>query len=665
MSRADAIAESGVRSLKRNLTVAVIGHVNHGKTALTRALTGIETDRLQEEIERGLSITLGFAWRDYGEGSIDFIDAPGHEDFIRAMVAGASGAQAALLVVSAVERFGRQTWEHLQIAGLLGIEAGIVAVTKADLLPAGAEAAVLSEIRARLAATALADAPIIFCSAASGRGVEQLHARLGELCRTCPGLRALPGAFLPIDRAFTLPGAGTIVTGTLLGGPLTAGAEAVLQPSERRVDLRALQVHGQTVVSAQPGGRVAVGLRGVSLSEVKAGDVLCASAGFPTGRQVDVQLALSANCPRPLKHLDEMRLMWGARRDVASVRLIGARTIAPGGSALAQLRFSAPVVAFAGQRGVLRRLSPAETVGGVLVLDPTAEPVRGKTASRVEALEAVIDGDLDRIADAVAARSAGLASMTVVARLARRSETEVRTALASRFQDLDADRIVRSEAVAHAREAYIAELTLAHGQAPARAAISVGAIRAALARVAPRDLIAHVEHALATAGDIRLDGNLVALAGHDPLRALSSDALERLRSIETALRDGGVQPPDLVQLAGADGADADLVRLLVESGRATELRNVSLRQTLVYHGDALATAFTTLNAAFPNGSMFATGEARAALATTRKFIVPLLERFDALGLTIREGDLRRVAQADPSLVLGSGPGTGDVGDPPR
>ncbi len=625
------------------LTVAVIGHVNHGKTALTRALTGMETDRLKEEIDRGMSIALGFAWRGYGTGGIDLIDAPGHEDFLRAMVAGTAGARAVLLVVSATEGFGRQTWEHLRIAELLGIGTGVVAVTKSDLLPVDGEAVMRAEIVARLAGTVLAAAPIVFCSATSGRGIDALHARLEALIQAIPVSAPLPGAFLPIDRAFTLAGAGTVVTGTLLGGPLAAGAEAVLLPSGLVVALRSVQVHGEAVGSAVPGGRVAVGLRGVSVGEVRTGDVLCAPGAFEASGQVDVLITVAPDAPRGVRHMDELRVLWGARRDVATARLIGGKVIAPGDSGLAQLRFPAPTIAYAGQRAVLRRLSPPETLGGAVVLDPAAPTLRGKAAARLDVLEAVLAGEVGRIAEALSERQAGVVSLAEVTRLARRPEAEVRTRLATAFESLDADRLARREAVDAARSAYLEALAEAHQLAPGRAAAAAGAIRTAVATVASRDLIGHVERALAATGTIRLDGALVALAGHDPFATLSAEASARLEAIEAALLAGGTSPPDVAGLEGPDGAQDDLLRLLIETGRAVALRNVSLRQTLVFHRDALVAAVEALRSAFPPPTAFATGEARAALGTSRKFIVPLLEHLDTLGATVREGDLRRIA----------------------
>lgn len=628
-----------------SLTLAVIGHVNHGKTALVHALTGMKTDRLKEEIERGLSITLGFAWRDYSSGGVDFIDTPGHEDFIRAMVAGATGARAVLLVVSATEGFGRQTGEHLRIAALLGISAGVVALTKADLIPPEGEDAVRADVAVALRDTFMVGAPVVLCSSVTGKGLAELHEHLRALAGRRSSAEHPSGVFLPIDRAFTVNGTGAVVTGTLQGGPLKSGSEAVLEPSGRRVGLRRIQVHGAAVGGAEPGGRVAVSLRGVSTDQIRAGDVLCAPGAFASTLQVDALVTVAADGSRPIKHMDELRVMWGARSDVATARLIGAASIAPGAQGLARLQFSTPVIAFAGQRAVLRRLSPAETIGGALVLDPAAAPYRGRPAGRLAVLEAALAGDPERIAACLARQDGGIVSVAEVARLSRRGGVDVRRRLDMAFKDLDGVRLVMKAAVAEAEKAYLDDLAADHRRAPARASVSAGSLRGGLARRASRDLIAHVERALVAAGKIRLDGSRVALAGHDPFASLSVEAVDRIGRIETALRDGGLTPPDTALSPGAEAEDQDLRRILIDSGRVVALRNVALRQTLVFHADALREAFEMLRAAFPPGSEFTTGEARAALGATRKFIVPVLEHFDAEGLTARDGNVRRVIGA--------------------
>ncbi|HEY2357197.1 MAG TPA: SelB C-terminal domain-containing protein [Phenylobacterium sp.] len=631
----------GSEATRSPLSIAVIGHVNHGKTALVRALTGIETDRLAEEKARGLSITLGYAWRDYPGGTVDFLDAPGHEDFIRAMVMGATGARAALLVVSATEGFGRQTHEHLRIAELLGLRAGIVAVSKADLLPDGAEVEVRARIAVELKGTFLAGEPVVFCSARTGAGLPALHEAAEALLDRCPRGDPAPGAILPLDRVFTVAGPGTVVTGTLQGGPLRAGAPAVLMPSGRSVTLRQLQAHGETIAAAAPGGRVAAALRGVSVDDVQPGEVLCAADALAASLLVDVELALSHESARPLKSGDEVRVMWGARQDLAKVRLLGDGPLAPGGSGMAQLRFATPVAVFAGQHAILRRPSPPETIGGAVVLDPEAPKLRGSRDARRDLLAAAADGDVARIADRLAARDGGALSAREAARLARRPLEEVRASLRG-FEQLGPDLVAAPGAITAAREAYLARLAETHIGAPNRVWAQLGAVRGSFARTTSRDLLDRVERRLAAEGEIHINGGQVRLASHDPLAVLPPAALARLRDLEGHVREGGVTPPDVGALAPPGSEDAPLIELLIDLGALVALRNHALRQTLVFHAEVFDVALAGLRVAFPPPVEFATGEARAALGTSRKFIVPILEFLDARGDTVRQGDVRRI-----------------------
>ena len=624
------------------LGLAVIGHVNHGKTALVRALTGMETDRLPEEKARGLSIALGFAFREDPDGDVDFLDAPGHEDFIRAMVMGAAGARAVLLVVSAVEGFGRQTREHLRIASLLGLRDGLVAVTKADLVPPEARADLQARIGVELEATFLAPAPVVFCSSVTGEGLGALNREIRALALRTPAPERLPGAFLPLDRVFSLAGAGTVVTGSLQGAGLELGEEVVLEPSGRRVHLRQLQVHGQVVATARAGGRAAAALRGVSPDEVRVGEVLCSPGIFPPTLRVDAEIALSPDAARPLRSGDEVRVLWGARQDLARVRLIGGAPLEPGSSGLAQLRFSGPVPAHAGQRLLLRRPSPAGTLGGGRVLDPVAPQLRARTLeARRDLLLAASEGGVEDIAAALARRDGGAVSVAEAARLSRAPIEEVRSRLAQTLVRLDDGLFAQESAVEAAAQAYLDRLADAHRAQPTRAFVALGALRGGLQRILSRDLIAHVEGRLAADGGIRIVRGQAALKDHDPFAALSPGQLSRLGEIETALREGGMNPPDAAGLV-AEGESADLLGLLVESGRLVSLRNHALRQTLVFHLEALDGALRDLEAAFPPPAEFTTGEARAALSTSRKFIVPALEFLDSRGDTVRRGDVRQV-----------------------
>jgi selenocysteine-specific elongation factor len=625
--------------------IAVIGHVDHGKTSLVRALTGVDTDRLPEEKARGLSIALGFAHRLYPSGVADFIDAPGHADFVRTMVAGASGAQSILLVVSAVDGFERQTREHLQIAMLLGVTAGVVAVTKSDLLTRELWDGRAQEIEQDLCGTPLAGEPIIFCSARTGAGLEQLNAALDALILRRPPAPRLPGFFLPADRVFGVQGVGTVATGTLLGEAVAAGAEAVVEPTGRSVSIRSLQTRGVTVRQASAGARIAVQLRGASEDDVRPGDVICAPGVFGSALQIDARVTVLP-AARPLKHLEQVRFLIGARSMVASARLLGGRTIEGGGQGWVQLRFEHPVPSYAGQRGVLRRLSPAETIGGATVLDPAAAPCGRRAAERIAVLDALHGGDPATVALALAARDRGVVSLPAAARVLALAPATLTEKLGSDFEPISDGLLAPRRWLGDAARAYVAAVSEAHRSAPLRPAVSADAIKRGLAVRYESALIDYVANRLIALGEIVSMRAEVALRGHDPLAALSAAQRAQMDGIEALLRAAAASPPDPDEIRAARGA-GDLLDLLIDLGRVIPLRNYALRKTVLFHADALTLARRALAAAFPPPTAFTTGEARAALATSRKFIVPLLEGFDARGWTLRDGDTRQIAHPLP------------------
>lgn len=608
--------------------IVVIGHVDHGKTALVKALTGIDTDRLEEEKRRGLSITAGFAHRAYTGGTIDFIDAPGHADFIRAMVRGASGAQAALLVVCARDGIAAQTVEHLTIAGLLGIDRGIVVLNKCDGLDENARADRIAALRVALRGTAFECAPVVPCSALTGEGLDALHSQIGALTVSQAAPRsAPPGPYLPIDRVFNIPGRGVVVTGTLLGHGLAEGAQVMLYPAGRKIPVRGLQSRGADCESIAAGTRAAVNLRGVAAGDISRGDVLCDAEGLLPASQMDVEITMLPEV-RLLRHMQQVRVLIGTTATVAKVRLldVAKHVVQPGGRALARLHFDAPLIAYSGQCAVLRHLSPAQTFGGAIVLDPQAPQER----KRVGALMAASEGNAMEIAKVLVLQGKGAASLGEIARLARRAPEELWLLLAAGYQRLDGDVILSRAAERAHRSALLAALQDFHATHPLRA-------------VAPRSLLAmpdavarHVETALLAEGLIRREEGGLALACHDPVALLGDDERARMDALESAVARG-------VSIAPTTKVDQDLLALLIRAGHLVRLHNVGLNQSVLFHSQTLVDAKQRLRAEFPPPRWFRTGEARAALGTSRKFIVPLLEHFDSCGITLRDGALRRMA----------------------
>ena len=665
-----------------SVCAVVIGHVDHGKTSLVRALTGTDTDRLAEEKTRGMSILPGFAHCTYPAGTVDFIDAPGHEDFIQAMIGAASGAQVALLVVSAVEGIRAQTLEHLAIAELLGITRAVVIVSKSDLVapPARAEEPTSSQadfrvaLRRVLTQTHIADAPMIACSALTGEGIADVHAALQDVLEAAPTLRPTP-CMLPIDRVFTRQGYGTVVTGTLIGTDISVGAEMMLQPAHRRVTVRSLQSRGESVQAVQAGARVAVNLRGVGVEEIARGAVLCTpEAGAPT-TTIDVALTLlpitatpgidtagigtpgmgtlgmgtlgigTAGIGKPLRHMEEIRVSFGTTREVATLRLYSPKT----GPTLAQLRFKKPVFGYVGQRAILRRLSPAQTLGSATFLDPQATPERAGNSARTALLHAIQTGAPLDIAHALAADNHGIADLRDVARLGRTDIPAARTALAGHTEMLAPDIFALTKDIPRHKAAFIEALAGYHSAHPLRI-LAPHSIAAGL-KLAPllRD---HIEELLFQEGAIRRTTSGCATRGHDPIAKLSASDRVRLDAIEGTVQRAGLTPPLRSALA-VDPKDTALTDLLCNTGRLVALENIALKQTLLFVPATLSAAAETLGAVFAPPAPFTTSQARDALGTSRKVIVPVLEHFDSIGITLRSGDTRRMSAQNPVPPAGT------------
>jgi selenocysteine-specific elongation factor len=359
--------------------IGTAGHVDHGKSTLVQALTGIDPDRLQEEKARGMTIDLGFAWLDLPRPdgtveSVGIVDVPGHIDFIKNMLAGVGGIDAALLVVAADEGVMPQTREHLAILDLLAVPAAVVALTKSDLIddPEWLELVEL-DVAELLASTHLAGAPIVPVSAVTGAGLEELKRVLAMALTDLPPRRNRGRPRLPIDRVFTLSGFGTIVTGTLLDGELNVGDTVEILPTQRTARVRSLQTHRRPVQTARPGSRVAINLTGVGADALQRGDVVVHPNTLIPTTLIDVRFRLLADGPRPLKHNQAVDFFVGAAEIPAVVRLLGTETLAPGEEGWLQLRLARPAVVTAGDRFILRQPSPSQTLGGGVIVNPSPQ----------------------------------------------------------------------------------------------------------------------------------------------------------------------------------------------------------------------------------------------------------------------------------------------------
>ena len=637
--------------------IGTAGHVDHGKSALIHALTGIDPDRLAEEKARGLTIDLGFAWTTLPSGrEVGFVDVPGHERFIHNMLAGVGGIGCALFVVDATEGWRPQSAEHLAILDLLGVLAGVVALTKVDLVDAATRDRVAAEVGERLLGTTLAGAEVVATAAPTGLGVAELAAaldaaldRLGE-----PPDRGRPR--LPVDRVFTVRGSGTVVTGTLSGGSLRAEGEAELLPGGRRVRLRGLQGHGRPLAEATPARRVAVNLAGAATDKVARGDVLVLPGQWAATGVADVRLRCLAGAPGPLRPRGAYLVYAGAAESAARLQPLDATEVAPGGDALVRLHLERPLVLDVFEPLVLRDSGRDETVGGGIVLDPFPPGVVRGVAARVrrtEELEAREAAGRAGLLERVLAER-GVVPLADLPRLAAIAPDRL-PALPTPGRSepgAGAPDVVRSRTLGWARTAWegagaavLEAVRRRHrsdpsapglpAQAARTAALDPGRPAAGPARPAwPTAAGNEVVEALVAAGRLVTDGPVVRLPGHT--ERLDPAQLALRERVERAVDEAGVGLLGDAALAEL-GADRKATALLVRMGVL-----VAVGPGGYLGRSALEGAVETLRRSFPGGRPFAATEAKEALGTTRRTAIPLLEHLDRTGVTVRSGDLRRL-----------------------
>ncbi len=638
----------------RTLVLGTAGHIDHGKSALVEALTGTHPDRLKEERARGITIELGFAHAQIGDLAVALVDVPGHERFVRTMLAGAGGVDAVLLVIAANESVMPQTREHFDICRLLGIQRGVIVLTKSDLVDA--DTCALTELDARelVAGTALADAPVVAVSAHTGDGLAALRDAIAALGQGTHSGAHSGRTRIPIDRAFSIKGFGTVVTGTLVSGTLAEGDTLTLLPRGDTVRVRGVQVHGAVVTAATAPRRVAVNLGGVDLQTVHRGMTLATPDSVSVTSRVDVRLDLLPGSA-VLRHGARVRLHQGTSEAVAHVSLAAVRpspeapwgAVAPGatavhapsgGQAYARLRLTSPMVLTRGDRIVLRLPSPARTVGGGVVLDP--EPPRGGvrragTAPRFVRIDdvplhEVVSGWVD---------DAGLTGVRVTD-LARRAGTTPEGVVevlgtGVLLHDGAHAHVVGERHVTLAADALISWLTNFHRAQPAEVGAPREAVRAAVASGATPETL---EAIVRRAGAVPVaKGERLALPAHRPE---VSDAQSHVRqAIAHVLLTAGLQPPDVNALAAATHTTGAVVQqALMALGK--ERRVVKLAD-LWFHADVLAGLRDQVRA-LGAGAVFDVAAAKARFGVSRKFAIPLLEHLDRERITRRVGDKRLV-----------------------
>lgn len=633
--------------------VGTAGHIDHGKTALVAAMTGVDTDRLPEERERGISIDLGFAALDLGPDAppASVVDVPGHEGFVRNMVAGASGIDAVLLVVAADEGVMPQTREHLLVVEALGVEQGVVAVTKADLVEPGWIELVVDEVEEALAGTRLAGAPVVPVSARTGEGVEEVRAALAGVVGATPARDVDVPFRLPVDRAFPVAGVGTVVTGTVWGGGIGQGEAVRILPLAETTRVRSIEIHGAPVDRAEAGSRAALGLVDAPDDLGRGAVLVSPDRPWSAVRRIDVRLRLAAAAPRPVKYGDRVRVLHGTREVMARVRWYDAGKVEPGGGAVARLDLEGALVAAVGDRLVIRAYSPVETIGGgvVLALDPRR--VRGRARRERGASLAGLE-----IADPAGRLEValGAAGETGVADAGLPIATGLGEAALDRARRAAGDRIERHGGrwfAASAREAVAARLlgTLEthHAERPLEPGLSLEAARQALRPADPALVEAAIER-LETAGGIERRGTRLARAGHevDP----GKEDRRTLAAMREAYAGAGLEAPETDALARALGVDVgrlrDLQRYLEERGALRKLAS-----DWYVDAAALDAAERKVVERIERGGPADIGDLKELFDLSRKYLIPLLEYLDRAGVTRRDGDRRVLATRVGAFLL--------------
>jgi selenocysteine-specific elongation factor len=627
--------------------IGTAGHIDHGKTSLVRALTGTDTDRLKEEKERGITIELGFAHLKLPDGTdVGVVDVPGHERFVRTMVAGAVGIDLVVLVVAADEGVMPQTHEHLDICSLLGISHGVVALTKCDTVDAELRELAVADVAGTLKGTFLEAAPIIPCSSKTGEGLNELVAAIAKALRDSPGRDPDGLLRLPIDRVFSMKGFGTVVTGTLWAGRLRAGDDVAALPGSTLGKVRGVQVHGQVVDEAVAGQRTAINLS-VPRESLERGQVLVRPGELEAGHLVDVRLRYLSSCKAPLKRRSRLLFHAGTSQSLATVSLLDAGEIEPGGSSLAQLHLETPFVLLPGDRFILRGFAMQRhhgtTLGGGVVLRTLGPRTRRGTPELLKTLRANENANSEErtLLEVERAGVAGISRTALQMRVphsAKITESALTALLGSR-------KIVRYD---KERGALIAATSMDELQRTALAEVEAFHAAQPLAEGMPREELrekltgdAKLLHVVLESlkGKLIIERDHLKLPTHDTKK--TSTGLQPLAErVTKVFADAQLAPPRPAEAAVTLGAEIKelerVIDLLARGGTLVRVKD------LVFHKDAIDGLRRKLVAFLVEKTQITPQEWKEMVGATRKFAIPLAEHFDAEKLTLRIGDLRKL-----------------------
>jgi selenocysteine-specific elongation factor len=628
--------------------IGTAGHVDHGKSTLIEALTGMNPDRLKEERERQMTIDLGFAWMDLPSGEpVGIVDVPGHRDFIGNMLAGVGGIDAALFVIAADEGVMPQTREHLAILDILQIEGGVIALTKIDLIEDEDWIDLVEEdVREVLRGTVLEDVPIVRVSSQDGRGIPDLREKFDNLLAKRPPRQDLRRPRLPVDRVFSIAGFGTVVTGTLRDGKLKVGEEVEILPRTLHGRIRGLQTHKQKENIAIPGSRTAINITGVSTDQIQRGDVVAHIGDYGSTRRLDVRFRLLPDASAQLKHNLEVKLFIGSAEVLARVRTLGKDRLSPGEEGWLQLESKEPVVAVRGDHYILRRPSPGETIGGGIVVDPNPKGRHKRfAAGLIERLASLAEGTpADILIQSLA--TLGAAPMREVANHANLEESDAQTAIDELIrrnilvilEDEKGELLVHSDILV-SNSSYWEQLSTEtlyevenyHIRHPLRSGMPKEELKSRL-NVSPR-LFSSLIRNLIRVESIREVGPLISSPDHGI--KFSPHQEQAVSMMQDRFQSSPFSPPSIKDTKAELGED--VYNALVELDIL-----VPVSAEVVFRREDYNRMVAELEDLFRSQGTLSAAQVRDHFNTSRRYVLALLEHLDEIGLTIREGDVRRL-----------------------
>jgi selenocysteine-specific elongation factor len=630
------------------IILGTAGHIDHGKTSLIKALTGVDTDRLKEEKARGITIELGFASFTLPSGQrIGIVDVPGHERFVRHMLAGATGMDLVALIIAADEGVMPQTREHLEICQLLKVKRGLVVLTKIDMVDEDWLELVEEDVRQYLAGTFLDGAPLIRFSALTGQGKTELVEALGKLCSDIHS-KPVTGIFrLPVDRVFTIKGFGTVVTGTAISGRIRVGEPVEVFPPQFKARVRNIQVHDENVEEALAGSRTAINLQGIDKLELERGMVVATPEALLASLRLDARLEILASAARPLKNRREIRLHTGTSEELAIVILLDQEELAQGQSGLVQFRLAAPLAVKPFDRFVIRNVSPALTIGGghfLHINPPKHRRLQENVNKGLEFLETCTEAE--RIAFYLRESAAAGLSRRELVQLLSSNDAELDPVLKQLINsgqiipyDLENNRYALGAAVKDLQNQAGQFLQRFHQSQPLKLGLSKEELRRRLPEELEVRLFNYLLQDMEQQKRIVADKELVRLASHKVV--LGEEQEELAKKLESLYQKGGLTPPTLKEAGATLRAEGnrlqEIIKLLTSQGRL-----VKVKEDLLFHRSVIDMLKEKLVAYLKQNQEITVPQFKDLTQTSRKFAIPLMEYFDASRVTVRVGENRRL-----------------------